>query len=230
MAEQKPTVKWYQIVRADSKSGKHGKIIDITDPNPYPSLQGMSDDDADNEDKRARRLAINYRRYDPDAQSGARTLAQTRHWLTVGTMSLLVHQMLNLEVGTPSTDTPTYSPILEEYKGGEEKLEADSPTQTLVSRVLQVRYTDHMKIGEDWQPKKTGASYDFCFRKGPGVRNDAGAVMPKKGAELIINETFSLAAEGRQAINARIFAILIRDYLAGKIAAAQVLQQLHSSE
>lgn len=214
--ENETVRKNHQIYRLDSGSGQgSNKIMDITDVNPEPVLISFGEKDDNGKKLYQPRYALNYTKYDKNGEAGSKSQAQTSHWVDTATLLSLCNDMLFRKKGEMTAPgSNLYKPILSEFKGSNEG------DLGLMSRVLTVTYSSHIKIGDDLQVRKTGPVYEFRFKKGPGEAGNNGQIMPIKGKPSIIDETFAVVVDAPGSADAKRFANQVLNYVNAKTTAA----------
>lgn len=194
--EQKEATRWFKVSRVDTR----GKILDITDPDPHPTVY-----DPDDEDSRTPKFAMNYTKYNTSTYQSEIT---HRHWIDQDNLRLLAYDMLNEVCGIETEKG--YKPILDEFKGGSAKA---AGIETLgenakVSRRMSVVYNDKLDMGPVYQ-------IHFILVEGQEGKN--GQIEPVKGATPLLKESVNIPVA-----TARRIGIAILHYLQAKQSAALV--------
>lgn len=182
--------KWLKVARADSK----GKILDLTDPEPLPTLYDM-----DEEGVRTPKFLINYRRYDTETHKSEK---EHKHWIDAAALRVLTYDLATGYVGHQTERG--YTPLIQEFKGGpavKAGVEELGPNG-IVSRSLSVAFNDQLRIGPVFQ---------FKFELREGVGGEKGQVMPVKDGKVFLQEFINLPVA-----LARQFGSTVRDYLTAK--------------
>ena len=182
--------KRFKVTRFDSK----GKIMDITDCNLDLDLK-------EHGDGYAPKYTLNYTRYESSGDDHS-SQAKTTHWIDESTLALLCHDILFVRKGMKTDDKKGYKPLLEEFKGGEEK------EVGMVSRQFSVTYNDQFRIGP---------VYIFKFKKQPGELGKNRQVQPKKNSTPLVDESIFVKVQ-----DARKGAKQVLDYILAKKTAAMM--------
>lgn len=199
--------RWFKITRVDTR----GKILDLTDPDPFPSLYDMDD-----ERQRKPKFAFNYTLYNIDSFASLET---HRHYMDEDVLELLCWDILTTRKGEPTEQG--YTPLLQEFKGGPARAAGVTTLgdNGVVSRSMEVRYMDKLK-GE---PLRTGPVYSFHWKMTEGKEGGKGQITPVQGSPVFLDQTMMIPVP-----LARKMAKQVLGYLESKRTAALVGHHLLS--
>lgn len=190
---EKRTRRSLKLFRVDGR----GKIMDVTDPDPRPTLYNPEE-----EGSRIPRFAFNYTRYNLESFSSE---CGHTHWVDVDTLRLLAWDLMTTRKGDKSDKG--YTAILEEFKGG--PASAAGITELgeagIVSRKLNISYSETDSKGE---ALRTGPVYQFSFELREGKKGDKGQITPVPNGKQFLREFMSVPVGNARKLGCRLYSYL----------------------